>query len=621
MGPILSPDGTRIAFGMGGIRVDSPPELCVMDAITGQKLAAMKGVSRWTHSIAFSSDGKRLAAFVPDVDPMGVNRDADTPANRLVGKILIWDAETGRQVRAIPDVKGHMPRPAFSPDGTRIAIVLQQTPVGFESEVKVWDIATGKSVLALPVPLGGAVSTTSVAFSPDGKALAAVGPASSTRNELHVWDTASGRPRFAIQGPFRWYYVQLAFSPDSTRITCAGGDSRVGLWDAASGKELAMYRGHTANVCAVAFSRDGRQLLSADAVDSVKVWDAHPRADALVLNPGGVLMYTALSRDAQRIATIVSRPKTGDEVKVWNQAGIQLLSLKLSTPRAELFANTDRAEFSRNGDRVAYVTNWSGNPLSDKVQSGLTVWDGAGKELLNLVKEGVGFSFFAVALSPDGKRVAAAVITGNLNTAPGKSMVRVWEIATGKQLLTTQPTNGFFSAIAFSPDGTRLATIGGGLSASSQILVLDAATGSECARWLGPPGITGSIDFSPDGRKVAATVGDYRHQGELVVGDMASGELIKLGRAQGTVVFSPDGTRLAAHSALIPHPAEVSLWDVATGRQLLVLKGHAGMSAQDGIAFSPSGDRIVSTATLQGTHAVEVRTWDAATLPLPEPTK
>src|SRR5262249_39939420 len=156
-------------------------------------------------------------------------------------------------------------------------------------------------VLALPVAFGGAMSATDVAFSPDGKALAAVGQASPSHAELHVWDVASARQRFTIQGPFRWFFVHLAFSPDSTRITCAGGEPQVGPWDAATGKELAMYRGHSADVCAVAFSRDGRHLLSADAAESIKVWNAKPRADALVLYPGGL---STVSPDAQRIATI-----------------------------------------------------------------------------------------------------------------------------------------------------------------------------------------------------------------------------------------------------------------------------------------------------------------------------
>jgi WD40 repeat protein len=249
-----------------------------------------------------------------------------------------------------------------------------------------------------------------------------------------------------------------------------------------------------------------------------------------------------------------------------------------------------------------------------KVRGGLTVWDATGKELLNLDEEGVGFG--VVAISPDGTRVAAASSSqGAWTTGPASLRVRVWEIATGRQLLTIEPPTGSALAMTFSPDGTRLAVVCGWIGQPSQVLVWDATTGRECARWQGPIGTGRGIAFSPDGRRIAATVGDVRQQGELVLGDMVSGRLFTLGQAQGSVAFSPDGTRLAAHSALPPQPAEVCLWDVATRRQLLVLKGHSGSSSTDGIAFSPSGDRIVSTASLQGTNAVEVRTWDATPLP------
>jgi serine/threonine protein kinase/WD40 repeat protein len=605
----LSDDGTRLAMSLGYIRPEGKhqggSELVIVDATTGRRLAAsgLQGTCRW---VVFRPDGKQVAAVVLASGAPG----ADLPS----GELIIRDAETGRQLYAIPDIKGYRPRPAFSPDGARIALVSQKTRDGFASEVKVWDVATGTLVLALPVAFGGDRCMTSVAFSPDGRALAAVGPASPTRNELHVWDVASGRQRFTIQGPFRGHQVRLAFSPDGSRISCAGGDARVGLWDAASGKELAMYTGHTSSVTAVAFSRDGRHLLSADATESVKVWDANPRADALLLNLGDMPYYTAVSPDARRIATFEAHP--AGEIKVWDLTGKQLLSLKRSTARQGEGGINRKVVFSRRGDRLAFssVTSSDGALDGAKVRGGLTVWDAAGKELLNLDEEGAGFG--GVALSPDGTRVAAASSPGGWTAGPAELRVRVWEVATGRQLLITRATAApGMSALTFSPDGTRLAVVCGSIRQPSQVLVWDATTGHECARWQGPIGMGSGIAFSPDGRWVAATVGDSRHQGELVVGDVASGGLSKLGQAQGSVAFSPDGTRLAAHSALQPQAAEVGLWEVATGRQLLVLKGHAGISAQDGIAFSPSGDRIVSAALLRGTNAVEVRTWDATPLP------
>jgi serine/threonine protein kinase/WD40 repeat protein len=605
--PVLSADGTRLAFGLSAVFFEGKGEnkLAIVDATTGQRQATVNGLPGRQLSAAFSPDGKQVAAVVM----------ASSVAIRELRscELIIADATTGEQLRAIPGIQCYWPRPAFSPDGARIALVTQMAHDRFESEVKVWDIATGNLVLTLPVAFGGVSSTTAVAFSPDGKALAAVGPA-STRTELHVWELASRQRRFTIQGPFSWHQVQLAFSPDSSRITCAGGDPRVGLWDAASGKELAINRGHISNVCAVAFSRDGRQLLSADATEAVKVWEAQPRADALVLKPDGMSWYTTVSPDAQRIATF-ARGQAG-YVQVWDLTGRQLLSLKRSTAverEGELYR---LLAFSPRGDRLAVCTTTSLDGALDgvNVRGGLAVWDAAGKEVLNVDEEGVGFE--AVALSPDGTRMAACSSPGRWTGAPRKMTVRVWEIASGRQLLVTQPASApALSAMTFSPDGTRLAAVLGSIGQPSQLLVLDATTGKECARWNGRTGLGTGVAFSPDGRRVAATVGDYRNHGELIVGDVESGGLMNLGRAQGAVVFSPDGARLVAFSALLPQAAEVCLWDVATGRQVLVLKGHAGSSSHEALAFSPSGERIVSTASMPGTNAVEVKTWDATPLP------
>jgi serine/threonine protein kinase/WD40 repeat protein len=601
--PVVSADGARIVIGYGP-GTSGVPELVVVDTTTGKKVTAMGDFRGNALFAAFSPDETRLAAVLFESQSLDL---AAAEANPPKGTLVVWDTATGRQLHTISDIQGTHARPAFSPDGSRIGLVWQKTRNGFESEVRVWDVATGKLVLTLPVAFGE--DTTAVAFSPDGKSLAAAGPVSAAHDELHVWECESGRRRFTIQGPFRGHHVHLAFSPDGSRITCAGGDPRVGLWDAASGKELALFRGHASSVCAVAFSRDGRRLLSADATESIKVWDAHPRADALILNPERRSFCTVVSPDAQRIATAAG---VAMEVKVWDLAGKQLRALKRSSARVGEGGLHRSVAFSPKGDLVAFGTS---TVEGAKVRGGLTVWDAAGKELLNL-DEGVGF--WAVALSPDEKRVAAVSNLGDGSTGPGRAAVRVWEIATGRRLLTIQARDvRGASALTFSPDGARLAAVAGeGPGVSSRILVWDAATGSECGRFDGPAAGPGaSIAFSPDGRRIAATGTDYRNRGELLVADAASGKVANLGRAQGAVVFSPDGARLAAFSTLYPQAAEVSLWDVATGRQLLVLKGHTGISGTDGIAFSARGDRIVSTASLYETKLVEVKTWDTTPLP------
>jgi WD40 repeat protein len=247
----------------------------------------------------------------------------------------------------------------------------------------------------------------------------------------------------------------------------------------------------------------------------------------------------------------------------------------------------------------------------------LTVWDSEGKELLNLEEENI--EFLEVSLSPDGTRVAAAAFSGDPRRGEVlQGAVWIWDIATGRKVLATEPSS-WIRAVTFSPDGTRLATVADGWSGQpSQIVVWDARTGAECARWQGPSGAGSGVAFSPDGRRVAATIFDIDNPGELIVGDLVSGGLMNLGHAGGSVTFSPDGTRLASYIGLRRGAAEVCLWDVRTGRQLLVLKGHAGMSILCELAFGPSGDRIVSTANpWPANDDVEVKIWDATPLPGP----
>src|SRR5262249_39872712 len=206
-GTALSADGTRLAIGLGPrwVGEKSAFGLVIVDATNGQRLAAVSDRAGEFWTPAFSSDGKQVAAVVvPDDQP-----HADTS----IGELNIWDATTGRQLRAIPNITGFRPRPAFSPDGARIAVVSRKPGNQLESEVKLWDGASGNPLPSLPAAIGGPWA--SVTFSPDGQALAAVGRASLAGKALHVWDIASGRQRFTIHGPFRDDFVNVAFSPDS----------------------------------------------------------------------------------------------------------------------------------------------------------------------------------------------------------------------------------------------------------------------------------------------------------------------------------------------------------------------------------------------------------------------
>jgi hypothetical protein len=176
-----------------------------------------------------------------------------------------------------------------------------------------------------------------------------------------------------------------------------------------------------------------------------------------------------------------------------------------------------------------------------------------------------------VAFSPDGTRLA---------TSGTSSGVLIWDAASGQQLLELR--GGIGEAVAFSPDGTRLAV--GGFGAG----VWDTASGQRLLE-LGRSeiGNVNAVAFSPDGTRLA--VGGFGAE----VWDTASGQrLLELGRSGlvHAVAFSPDGTRLVTGGYTRGSEKGVLFWNAASGQLLEVSLDEVGIA--NAVAFSPDGTRL-----------------------------
>jgi WD40 repeat protein len=203
--------------------------------------------------------GKKLTGGEIETIREWIDRGAPGPA--------AGDATTGT-APAIPDIRPRTPvKPlisalAYRPDGKLLAL-------GTFKEVRLVEPETGKLVATLA---GEAEDVRAVAFSPDGKLVAAAGGLPARSGEVKIWDAERRVPLVTITGHGDCIYA-VAFAPGGKSLATASYDKLIKLWDAASGKEIRTLKDHIDAVYALAFTPDGRRLVSASADRGVKVWD------------------------------------------------------------------------------------------------------------------------------------------------------------------------------------------------------------------------------------------------------------------------------------------------------------------------------------------------------------
>lgn len=512
--------------------------------------------------------------------------------------VVIWDVAAGVEARRFA---GKFQAPlAFSADGTKLAALVSE---GEETNVRIWDLKTGKESGRLKNPPGRGLSK--LQFSPDGKALAG-----KDAIFVRVWNLETGK-RIRLYASMLNSLTDFSYSPDGLWIAGLPQHGSVLVWDASSSDEAGKIAEADVHYTAFAFSPDGVKLAVADNLHQLSIWNW--RTNKLLLRWVGHGSVQTLAWSGNGKALVSAG---GDGIlHVWDAAtGKEQTYSRLPDISALAFRDDDRLTLIgsegeliettwKNGLVQRWKSRWSeqGSLFAGHAASQTAAWGEAespqdfkvtlvnlaeGRNLVELNNVHVNRTS-SIAFARDGRTAAFWDAKDEL--------VRVLKVDGGKERRRFEAAAA--ALLAFSPDGATLAV----LDWDNDLSLFEINSGQRRAQFPTTKSQVSCMEFSVDARWIALGCQDDTVRLWDTLHGAMTHILVGHRGVVSALAFSPDRKLLASAGM----DGMIRLWNLADGKEFGHLQGHRGHV--NALAFSADSRRLASAG-----RDATVIVWDCA---------